>query len=85
MRALNQSGVMRTLAEPSLTAISGEAALFKVGGKYQIPNGKNEDEDGVEYEYSEVEYGIVSGFPAGCALCRTHQPEYQDRSVRADE
>lgn len=62
MRALNQSGVMRTLAEPSLTAISGEAALFKVGGTYQIPNGKNEDEDGVEYEYSEVEYGISLAF-----------------------
>ncbi|MEM7214053.1 MAG: type II and III secretion system protein family protein [Pseudomonadota bacterium] len=37
VRALNQAGVMRTLAEPSLTAISGETASFAVGGEYNIP------------------------------------------------
>jgi pilus assembly protein CpaC len=62
LRALNQSGVMRTLAEPSLTAISGEAALFKVGGEYQIAAGKTEDDEGVVYEFKEVEYGIELAF-----------------------
>jgi len=62
LNALNQSGVMRTLAEPSLTAISGEAAFFKVGGTYQISTGKSEEEDGVVYEFKEVEYGISLGF-----------------------
>jgi len=36
LRALDQSGVLRTLAEPSLTAISGETASFSVGGEYSI-------------------------------------------------
>jgi len=36
LRALDQAGVMRTLAEPSLTAISGETASFSVGGEYNI-------------------------------------------------
>jgi pilus assembly protein CpaC len=36
MRALDQSGVIRTLAEPSLTAISGETASFSVGGEYNV-------------------------------------------------
>ena len=36
LRALDQAGVMRTLAEPSLTAISGETASFAVGGEYNI-------------------------------------------------
>jgi pilus assembly protein CpaC len=41
VRALNQAGVMRTLAEPSLTAISGEKASFKVGGEFSIPDGRS--------------------------------------------
>ncbi|MCQ8783516.1 type II and III secretion system protein family protein [Mangrovibrevibacter kandeliae] len=42
LTALEQAGVMRTLAEPSLTAISGESASFKVGGEFQIADGKSE-------------------------------------------
>lgn len=42
LRALEQAGVMRTLAEPSLTAISGESASFKVGGEFSIASGKEE-------------------------------------------
>ena len=41
LRALNQAGVMRTLAEPSLTAISGEKASFKVGGEFALPDGRD--------------------------------------------
>lgn len=62
MRAMTQAGVMRTLAEPSLTAISGEAASFKVGGTYQISTGKSEGDDGVTYQFKEVEYGIGLSF-----------------------
>lgn len=58
LQALNRAGVMRTLAEPSLTAISGERAYFKVGGEYQILAGKEEEDGNVVYEMKEVEYGI---------------------------
>ena len=39
MRAMESAGVMRTLAEPSLTAISGESATFVAGGEFPIPGG----------------------------------------------
>jgi pilus assembly protein CpaC len=39
LRAMERAGVMRTLAEPSLTAISGETAHFMAGGEIPIPTG----------------------------------------------
>jgi len=39
LRAMESVGVMRTLAEPTLTAISGEAASFVAGGEFPIPEG----------------------------------------------
>jgi len=62
LRALNQAGVMRTLAEPTLTAISGESASFKVGGKYQISNGKADEDCKIKYNFKEVEYGVSLDF-----------------------
>jgi pilus assembly protein CpaC len=39
LRAMERAGVIRTLAEPSLTAISGETATFIAGGEFPIPAG----------------------------------------------
>jgi pilus assembly protein CpaC len=39
LRAMERAGVVRTLAEPNLTAISGEAAAFVAGGEFPIPKG----------------------------------------------
>ena len=39
LRAMESAGVIRTLAEPNLTAISGEAATFIAGGEFPIPAG----------------------------------------------
>jgi pilus assembly protein CpaC len=39
LRAMERAGVIRTLAEPNLTAISGETASFIAGGEFPIPNG----------------------------------------------
>ncbi|MGB3865873.1 MAG: type II and III secretion system protein family protein, partial [Xanthobacteraceae bacterium] len=41
LRAMESAGVMRTLAEPNLTAISGESANFLAGGEFPIPSGMN--------------------------------------------
>ena len=43
LRAMEQSGVLRTLAEPNLTAISGESAKFLAGGEFPIPGGQSCD------------------------------------------
>jgi pilus assembly protein CpaC len=39
LRAMESAGVIRTLAEPNLTAISGESATFVSGGEFPIPTG----------------------------------------------
>jgi pilus assembly protein CpaC len=39
LRAMESVGVVRTLAEPNLTAISGESATFISGGEFPIPAG----------------------------------------------
>jgi len=39
IQAMEQAGVVRTLAEPTLTAISGESANFLAGGEFPIPTG----------------------------------------------
>ncbi|MGQ0457148.1 MAG: type II and III secretion system protein family protein [Hyphomicrobium sp.] len=37
IRALERDGLIRTLAEPNLTAVSGEPAKFLAGGEYPVP------------------------------------------------
>jgi pilus assembly protein CpaC len=39
LRAMESAGVVHTLAEPNLTAISGESATFISGGEFPIPTG----------------------------------------------
>ncbi len=64
VNAMEQAGVMRTLAEPSLTAISGEAASFYVGGEFWRPVEQEIDneKDEIKRTNEEVEYGIRLNF-----------------------
>jgi len=63
VNAMEQAGVMRTLAEPSLTAISGEQAKFYVGGEFRMLSGQDVDGDGgITREHDQVEYGIRLNF-----------------------
>jgi pilus assembly protein CpaC len=39
--ALEKNGLINTLAEPSLTAISGETAGFLAGGEFPVPTGRD--------------------------------------------
>lgn len=64
INAMEQSGVMKTLAEPTLTAVSGEKATFKVGGEFNIitsrtNNVSTDNQTGqVTYTNEKIEYGI---------------------------
>ena len=59
---------MKTLAEPTLTAVSGEQATFRVGGEFNmlgsVSNARNEDnqDGGTVLEYEKIEYGISLDF-----------------------
>ncbi|TYC49181.1 type II and III secretion system protein family protein [Rhodobacterales bacterium] len=50
IEALQRDGVVRTLAEPTLTAISGENASFLAGGEFPIPIAQDNDEVTVEFK-----------------------------------
>ena len=59
VQAFERAGLVRTLAEPNLTAISGEAAKFLVGGEFPVPTG--EDAQGrITVDYKE--FGVGLGF-----------------------
>ena len=57
-QALERNGVMKTLAEPSLTAISGETAHFRVGGTYNLPQTIGGSGENFSVTYDQVDYGI---------------------------
>jgi pilus assembly protein CpaC len=56
--ALAEEGLINVLAEPSLTAMSGETASFLAGGEFPIP--VDSDEDGVTIEFKE--FGVSLAF-----------------------
>ncbi|MEI9415421.1 type II and III secretion system protein family protein [Mesorhizobium sp. Cs1321R2N1] len=64
INAMEQSGVMKTLAEPTLTAVSGEKATFRVGGEYNMvtnvsANVSQDNQTGLKtYSVDKIEYGI---------------------------
>ncbi|MBW0156866.1 type II and III secretion system protein family protein [Sedimentimonas flavescens] len=57
LEALESKGVVRTLAEPNLTALSGQQAKFLAGGEYPIPV---VDDTGVSIEYKP--FGVEMAF-----------------------
>ena len=50
LEALESKGAVRTLAEPNLTALSGQKADFLAGGEYPIPVSQSNDKVTVEYK-----------------------------------
>ncbi|WP_346900315.1 type II and III secretion system protein family protein [uncultured Roseibium sp.] len=50
IEALQRDGVIRTLAEPTLTAISGENASFLAGGEFPIPVAQTDGDISIEFK-----------------------------------
>lgn len=59
LKALERDTLVRTLAEPNLTAISGESAKFLAGGEFPVPIGRDRDGN-VTLEYKP--YGVGLNF-----------------------
>ena len=57
LEALESKGMVRTLAEPNLTALSGQEAKFLAGGEYPIPVSS---QDGISIEYKP--FGVELNF-----------------------
>lgn len=68
INAMESAGVMKTLAEPTLTAVSGEPATFEVGGVFNVLNGissarSDSNRDGsTTATFEKIEYGIMLQF-----------------------
>lgn len=58
IRALEDKRLARRLAEPNLTALSGETASFLVGGEVPIPVAREDDKVTIEFK----EYGVKLAF-----------------------
>ena len=58
LEALESKGMVRTLAEPNLTALSGQEAKFLAGGEYPIP--VSNDDNGISVEYKP--FGVELNF-----------------------
>src|SRR5690606_23297690 len=56
--ALERIGLVRTLAEPNLAAISGEAGKFLVGGEFPVPVAQDQGKISVEFK----PYGVGLGY-----------------------
>ena len=59
LEALESKGVVRTLAEPNLTALSGQTAKFLAGGEYPIPVLGSDSTVTVEYKPFGVEMAFT--------------------------
>lgn len=59
LRAFERVGLVRTLAEPTLSAVSGEAAKFLAGGEFPIPVAQDSD-GAVTVEFKP--FGVGLGF-----------------------
>jgi len=57
--ALERDGLVKTLAEPALTAISGETANFLAGGELPIPSGRD-SQGNVQIEFKT--FGVALSF-----------------------
>jgi len=61
LEALEGKGLIRTLAEPNLTALSGQEAKFLAGGEYPIPV-RQSDSEGTTISIEYKPFGIELAF-----------------------
>jgi pilus assembly protein CpaC len=59
LEALEQKGVVRTLAEPNLSALSGQEATFLAGGEYPIPVPQDDGVITIEYKPFGIELKFI--------------------------
>jgi len=57
IRMLERDGILKTLAEPNLTAISGESAKFLAGGEFPVPTSRDRDGN-VQLEFKPFGVGL---------------------------
>ena len=59
---MERAGVVRTLAEPNLTAISGESASFLAGGEFPVPAVHLHPATHLQYQIEFKKFGVSLNF-----------------------
>lgn len=59
LEALEARGVVRSLAEPNLIALSGQEAKFLAGGEYPVPVRGDDGDVGIEFKSFGVELNFI--------------------------
>lgn len=59
LEALEQKGVVRTLAEPNLSALSGQEAKFLAGGEYPVPVAQEDGVITIEFKPFGIELNFI--------------------------
>lgn len=83
VQALERDGLINTLAEPNLTAISGETAGFLAGGEFPVPTGRDQNGN-ITIEFKE--FGVALNFtPTVLSSDRISLQLATEVSARSDE
>ncbi|MCG7625644.1 type II and III secretion system protein family protein [Epibacterium sp. Ofav1-8] len=59
LEALEEKGLVRTLAEPNLSALSGQEASFLAGGEYPVPVSQREGVVTIEFKPFGIELNFI--------------------------
>lgn len=78
INALQKKGLVSILAEPNLTAVSGEPADFLAGGEYPIPVPQGLGQTTIQYKKYGVSLGFVATILDGGRISLKVHPEVSE-------
>ncbi len=78
--ALEREGLVTILAEPNLTALSGETASFLAGGEFPVPVGVDNNEIRIEFKQFGVSLAFTPTVLAGDRISLRVRPEVSELS-----
>jgi pilus assembly protein CpaC len=78
--ALEREGLVSVLAEPNLTALSGETASFLAGGEFPVPVGRDNNEVQIEFKEFGVSLSFTPTVKSKSRISLQVRPEVSDLS-----
>ncbi len=78
--ALEREGFLTVLAEPNLTALSGETAAFLAGGEFPIPVGVDDGDIEIQFKQFGVSLAFTPTVLSGGRISLRVRPEVSDLS-----
>lgn len=78
--ALEREGLVSVLAEPNLTALSGETASFLAGGEFPVPVGRDNNEIQIEFKQFGVSLSFTPTVMSKNRISLRVRPEVSDLS-----